>query len=73
MHDSWWDDYKWCPNSDHNQYFAAICLLQTLDRFGLVEVRPCYRSNPHSCMDIWVDDVYYMESVESFVSRFKNR
>jgi hypothetical protein len=48
-------------------------LLQTFDKFGLVEVRPCYRYNPHFDMDIWVDEVYYMESLESFVDRFRNR
>jgi hypothetical protein len=72
MHESWWDDYKMVPSeSNLKEYFAAMGLLQTFDRFGLVEVRPCYRSAPHYDMDIWVDEVYYAEPLSVFVSRFK--
>lgn len=70
MHDDWWDDYRWCPSYDM-QYFAAIGLLQTFDKFGLMEVRPSYRSVPHEIMDIWIDDEYYAESNSAFISRFK--
>jgi hypothetical protein len=72
MHDSWWDDYKYMPDETNiEEYFAAICLLQTFSRFGLVEVRPSYRSVPHEMMDIWIDGEYYSEELSVFISRFK--
>ena len=70
MHDSWWDDYKVVPSSVE-EYFAAMGLLQVFDRLNIVEVRPCYRGDPHNEMSIWVDDVYYIESLEHFVCRFR--
>jgi hypothetical protein len=72
MHDGWWDDYKIVPNDSNIEgYFAVIGLLHTLDRFGLMEVRPSYRSVPHEMMDIWIDGEYYSEELSVFMSRFK--
>ena len=72
MHDFWWDDYKYVPNeSNVEEYFIAIGLLQTLSRFGVVEVHPCYRSAPYDTIDIWIDNKHYNEKLSVFTSRFK--
>lgn len=71
MRGEWWYDYKMVPYGDCCQYSSSLGLLQTLEKFSIVEVRPCYKSNPHEVVNIWVDDVYYDEDLMKWIERFK--
>lgn len=76
MRSEWYRDYMMVPNAygiDTSSYFVALKFLQTLDRFGVVEVRPCHRPKPHDVMSVWIDGVYYNEILSVWIGRFKNR
>lgn len=73
MRDEWYDEYAMRPFYENHVFDVAIKFLQTLDRFGVVEVRPGYQGRPYDVVNICIDDVCYDEEINCFVKRFKGR
>ena len=77
MDDMWYREYRHVPSGidkvQERSYHVSLSMLQTLDRFGIMEVRPSFQGRPGDAMMIWVDGVFYNEILSVWVNRFKNR
>lgn len=62
----------WQTDEGTRLMIASLLFLQTLERFGLTEVRPTYLSRPRGTIAIWVDDEFYDERFNVWLRRFKN-